>query len=340
MALSDLIAAVDNDFSKTCTILNNKIKALERTQASAPLTLPALTLSTPVQDKQGAYVTTLGGILEENSSLKQSNVRLTRQMEKLSADVTAQGGVVLGRYTFTSELQLMELYTKECPKGGAFAAFVDLMTIFCFDPSHTPISGWETLTKAIEKSGSYPVTDCKVVASYDAHHSHWFSEGKTVITGKTLQAFATKEKWQGSGGMDGRCVEMELSLDMAAAGVRTTVEDKLPEGSLLGQLALKLLDHTLSWFSTVFKHLDVEFTRLTQVHISEEETLILLSKEVIIMFDCFHAIRHKRMDFMVNGSRVEYMVRCIWISMQVHMTMEELTANGMKYNPSLLAAFT
>ena len=46
------------------------------------------------------------------------------------------------------------------------------------------------------------------------------------------------------------------------------------------------------------------------------------------------------MDFMVNGLRVEYMVRCIWISMQVHMTMEEFTANGMKYNPSLLAAFT
>jgi hypothetical protein len=118
--------------------------------------LPALTLSTPVQDKHGAYVTTLGGILEENSSLKQSNVHLTRQMEKLSADVTAQGVVVLGRYTFTSELQLMELCKKECPKGDAFAAFVDPMTIFCFDPSYTPILGWETLTKAMEKIRELP----------------------------------------------------------------------------------------------------------------------------------------------------------------------------------------
>jgi hypothetical protein len=42
---------------------------------------------------------------------------------------------------------------------------------------------------------------------------------------------------------------------------------------------------------------------------------------------------------MVNGLRVEYMVRCIWISMQVHMVMEKFTANGMKYNPSLSAAF-
>ncbi len=42
---------------------------------------------------------------------------------------------------------------------------------------------------------------------------------------------------------------------------------------------------------------------------------------------------------MVNGLHVEYMVRCILISMQVHMVMEEFTANGMKYNPSLSAAF-
>jgi hypothetical protein len=72
-------------------------------------------------------------------------------------------------------------------------------------------------------------------------------------------------------------------LDTAAAGIRMAVEDKLPEGSQLSQLALRMLEHTLSWFSTVFKHLDVEFTQLTQVHISEEETLILLSEEVIIM---------------------------------------------------------
>ncbi len=93
--------------------------------------------------------------------------------------------------------------------------------------------------------------------------------------------------------MDGRLDEMEISLDTAAAGVLTAVEDKLPEGSLLDQLALKMLDHTLGWFSVIFKHLDAEFTRLTQVHISEEEMLILLSDEVIIMLDCFHAIRRK-----------------------------------------------
>ena len=244
---------------------------------------------------------------------------------------------MLGKHAFTSELQLLQLCLKECPKGDAFAAFVDPMVVFCFDPSYVPMTGWETLTKAMEKSGSHPVVDRKVVASLNAHHSYWFSEGKMVVAGKTLPAFASKEKWQGTGGMDGRRVEIELSLETAAYGVRTAIEDKLPDGSQLGQLALRLLEHTSSWFSLVFKHLDAEFTRLTQVNISEEETLILLSEEVIIMFDRFHAIRRKRMDFTVNGNRVKYMARCIWICMQVHMVMDEFTANGMKYNSTIAA---
>jgi hypothetical protein len=77
---------------------------------------------------------------------------------------------MLGKYTFTLELQLMELCMKECPKGDAFAAFVDPMIIFCFDPSYIPIAGWETLTKAMEKLRRYPVMDRKVVASFNAHH--------------------------------------------------------------------------------------------------------------------------------------------------------------------------
>jgi len=216
---------------------------------------------------------------------------------------------------------------------------VDPMVLFCHDVAYTPLTGWETLTKAMEKSGTFPLMGRKVVASYNAHHTWWFVEGKTVIAGKTFQAFASKEKWQGTGGMDGRRDEIELLLGMAADSIQTAIEDKLPAGSLLGQLALRMLDHTLSWFTTVFKHLDSEFACLTQVNISEDETLILLSEEVIIMFDRFYAIHRKRMDFTVHGSRVEYMERCIWLWMQVHMLLDEFTANGMKYNSTILAAF-
>ena len=340
--LSRNLAGVDADLAKTCTLLHNKIQSLERTLVSISSTAPSthgLTMSTPIFDDNGVHVSTLGRVMQENLDLKRDNDRLKARIDLLAADVTAQGGVVLGKFTFTSELQLLALCMKECPTGEAFSAFVDPMVVFCHDAAYTPLSGWETLTKAMEKAGTFPLTDRKVVASFNAHHSWWFAEGKTVVAGKTLPAFASKEKWQGTGGMDGRRDEIELSLGTAADSIRTAIEDKLPAGSQLGQLALRMLDHTLNWFSTVFKHLDSEFARLTQVNISEDETLILLSEEVIIMFDRFYAIRRKRMDFTVQGSRVEYMVRCIWLSMQVHMVMAEFTANGMKYNSTISAAF-
>jgi hypothetical protein len=52
----------------------------------------------------------------------------------------------------------------------------------------------------MEKSGSYLVTNRKVVASYNAHHSYWFIEHKMVVTGKMLAAFPSKDKWQRVGG--------------------------------------------------------------------------------------------------------------------------------------------
>jgi hypothetical protein len=45
------------------------------------------------------------------------------------------------------------------------------------------------------------------------------------------------------------------------------------------------------------------------------------------------------MDFNVKSMCVEYMVCCIWLSMQVHMAMDTFVKDGMKYNPAISAAF-
>jgi hypothetical protein len=84
------------------------------------------------------------------------------------------------------------------------------------------------------------------------------------------------------------------------------IVDKLPTGSKLGQLATCLLEHTQAWIQTVNKHLDSELTKLTQMGIPEEELLIILSEEIIIMFDFFYTICRKRMDFTVKSMRIEY----------------------------------
>ena len=80
-------------------------------------------------------------------------------------------------------------------------------------------------------------------------------------------------------------------------------------------------------------------TKLTQMDISAEEALILLLEEVIIMFDQFYTIWRKQMEFTVKWTSVEYMVHCIWPTLQVHMAMDAFVCDSMKYNSAISARF-
>ena len=103
--LSRNLAGVDADLAKTCTLLNNKIQALERKLvgvSSAAQSSPGLTMSTPIFDDNGIHVSTLGMVLQENVDLKRANDQLKDRIKMLAADITAQGGVLLGKFAFTS----------------------------------------------------------------------------------------------------------------------------------------------------------------------------------------------------------------------------------------------
>ncbi len=134
-------------------------------------------------------------------------------------------------------------------------------------------------------------------------------------------------------------MEIKTSVDMANNCVQTGIMDKLPAGEKLAQLATCMLKHMQAWFQKVHKHLNSKLTKLTQMGILEEGVLILLSEEIIIMYDHFYAIRHKRMEFIVEVTRVDYMACCIWLTMQAHMAMDDFVCDGMKNNATISSVF-
>jgi hypothetical protein len=328
---------------RNLTHLSDKIKALATgavtSAASPPAPQLSLSLTIPIVDANGVQVTDLGSILHKIGILRVDNVKLMKRIDGIRADLTAQGGVVFGRHTFTSELQVLQLTMAECPGGEAFALFVDPILIFCHDSAYSPNASWQKDTKAMEESEVMSIMDRKVVASYNTGHTIWFTEGKQVVAGKVINAFATAEKWMGTGGVDGQRVEIKDSAETAGDCIRTGIEDKLSQGGKLAQLATCMLEQTLNWYQTVHKHLDSELSKLTQLGVKAKEVLTLLSEEVIIMFDRFYAIRCKCMDFTVKGTGVEYMTRCIWLTLQVHVLMNKFVKDGMKYNPVISAAY-
>jgi hypothetical protein len=88
---------------------------------------------TAVVDAQGLKVSTIRKILEDNARLASENVTLSNKLDQLAVDITAQGGAILGRHTFSSEVKVRDLAMLECLSGDAFAAFVDPMVLFNHD---------------------------------------------------------------------------------------------------------------------------------------------------------------------------------------------------------------
>ena len=217
--------------------------------------------------------------------------------------------------TFISKAQILQLVMMECPSGDAFEVFTDVMSLPCFDSSYKPVISWEKTTKFMAADGQYSATVRKVVVSYNQQHSFFYTEGKPAIAGTRINAFRTAETWRGDGGLDSRRHKIERYLETAALVARTTVDEKLPGRGKLREVALSMIDRTLAWFNTVHCHLDAELLQLVQLHISEDECLILLLEEIIITYTMIHDIRKQRMEFTLKRKRVEYMVCCIWFTL-------------------------
>lgn len=196
-------------------LINNLVTPAPSPSGSHAAPVTALCVTTPILDGHGSQVGLLGDVMDGITSLKADNKKLHKQLDALVVDITAQGDVVLGQHTFTSELQVLVLCMVECPNGDAFLLFVDTVSLFCHNTMHSLAANWEKMTKAMKALGVMSIADRKVVASYDQHHAYWFREGKGVVAGKIISAFAMADKWLGTGGMDGRRVEIKTSADMA-----------------------------------------------------------------------------------------------------------------------------
>jgi hypothetical protein len=155
-----------------------------------------------------------------------------------------------------------------------------------------------------------------------------------------MVAFKDTDKWNGLSSMDCRHYKIETSAATSAEIANMWVTDKLPLDGKLAPLALKMIDRMVEWIHKVHKHLDLEYTKLTQQHILKEDVLILLSKELIVMFTRIQAVRMQWMEFVVShANKVDYMARCIWITCQVHRVMQKFVQGGLHRNAAIATAF-
>ena len=100
-----------------------------------------------------------------------------------------------------------------------------------------------------------------------------------------------------------------------------------------------MVDRTYNWYVVLHRHLDAELIHLSQMKLDAEALLVLLSEEVIIMFTLVNNVRKRGLEFLMTVDPMYYMVRCIWLTIEIHGVMEEMIKHGLSSNGAINAAF-
>jgi hypothetical protein len=122
--LDNMLARLDmweGDNISNLTHLDQKITGLMQIQSTPPPPVVtqvefSLCLTTPITDANGRQIRVFGDVMIELETLKTNNIKLSECQDSIKADVTAQGGVVFGQHTFTSEVQVLQVAMLECPQ--------------------------------------------------------------------------------------------------------------------------------------------------------------------------------------------------------------------------------
>ena len=310
---------------------------------------PALLSSAMVYAANGAPQGTLQSLIDEIRSLRTDVDALKTAMgeqsvliAKLERNLLSQGGLVFREFNYGSEADLEALVAKECPNAeGCIAAFPTGKSIFVHDEQYNPTSTWYAATKTVISSGQYTPAEAKFIHSHGVPIPSHYATSGMVKPGKVLNAFDSRKTWRGYAGVPGQKMLIEESLNRASSAHGTYVtQSDLPVGSELARLAHAMAMVTRDWHGKVLAFLDNDLTKLVELNVSEDETLLLLSEYIIIMFNDFDNVEQLLPAFKLSANKADYLVKVIVVAIKVHARMDHFLGHGnMQYVSEFAAGF-
>ena len=292
-----------------------------------------------ILDLSGHSVGNVGELFVNCQDLSQRLLVAENRVRKLEADVVAQGGLVFGGHTFTSEVSVREMVAEMDPTGESFAAFCSFPLIFCHDPSYSPSSEWFGKTKHIRGTGNFTESEARYLNALTCKYPAHYAGKGDVKAGKVLMAFASEKVWSGDKGMIGQQKSIEDSLFTSLSALRTHTEAKLPPGKLK-ILAESMASATDKWVRDAHHFFSDDLKNLSEVGLSKVQVLVLISEYLIIISDVIWTHMQKVMQFTINTNMADFTTRVIWVNLLVHQEMAKFTeGSNMKYNPQLGMAY-
>eukprot|EP00984_Skeletonema_dohrnii_P020224 scaffold9792_cov129-Skeletonema_dohrnii-CCMP3373.AAC.1 len=298
--------------------------------STRPAPAPAVDVSTKVL---------VDGQLVSLEDIARSVFQHDDRLSNVEEAVKAKGGVVFAGKHISSEKELKSVLLEHGFTGMEISCVVDCWSLSKHEEEEIKDADKTASAKTFVALG-YSDLDARVTRSnHEKTISVYCGTAKTMAPGTVADCFSTKDKWNGTATADGRSAEIIQSLHIAASNVGTFADDHLVDGDMQIQakgLALRSLEfHTL-----LHKHIHDTHLKLSQRGMDDKNIRILLSNQVYLIFKEMMAIRRKAYQMSIQGvSKIDRMVRQLWVTLQVHQKMDEFLKYSFEFHPVISSSF-
>jgi hypothetical protein len=179
--------------------------------------------------------------------------------------------------------------------------------------------------KTARAAGITDSTSCKYIASFRQKHPAFLlgDSGKPVAVGQRFPVLMNRTAWQGTAALIGARKTLLEAIKDSYANLKQYSHDFLPSASEFKGLCMTLGSRSHDWWGYVAKFLDDELLTLEQWGIPDDKVYILVCDEIQIILRKIVEKRMKMQVFSTSRDPLVYMARCVFITMQAHMIMDE-----------------
>ena len=235
---------------------------------------------------------------------------------ELLEERTSSTGVTFNKMMFASQSEFTRWYTDQNPTGDGLSAFVDVVSIWSFiSDNQGTTSEWLATLRSTRSIGFEGNTDSSYAHSMTTKYPSVFvGNAQKILSTNTIEVFKEVDLWKGNGAGDGNKEQLVKSVGQASDSHATYCDDNLRPGELK-DMAVKTGTTTAIFLRALVSYLEDERNLLTSYKLQAKDIMLLLSNQVVQIFDdIFDQRTHGKM--MSVDNKVAMGARFAWVTLR------------------------
>ena len=158
-----------------------------------------------------------------------------------------------------------------------------------------------------------------------------------MLSTTIIEVFKTWKDWMGTGGIDGHKQKLNHAMVLAVRRHNQYCVDNIVSPDLL-RLALRSAEHTDTFWRSFTAYIYEEFTLLTSFKLSDKNVLLLLSNQVVQIFDDLFELRSTALH-VDPANKVLMASQYAWVTLQAQGCMKSYLNHKFRKHPAISGTF-